>query len=84
MRSHMVNRIINRYLLHNRSIMFDNDSDFDKFMDKRKDINQAKHKQPSSLNVKSNLDSCHTMICKYLDLIFVMKQKENSLYSWRL
>ena len=56
MRSHMVNRIINRYLLHNRSIMFDNDSDFDKFMDKRKDINQAKHKQPSSLNVKSNLD----------------------------
>ena len=36
--------------------MFDNDSDFDKFMDKRKDINQAKHKQPSSLNVKSNLD----------------------------
>lgn len=56
MRSHMVNRIINRYLLHNRSIMFDNDSDFDKFMDKRKDINQAKDKQPSSLNVKSNLD----------------------------
>ena len=77
----MVNRIINRYLLHNRSIMFDNDSDFDKFMDKRKDINQAKHKQPSSLNVKSNLDKLSHDDMQYLDLIFVMKQKKISIHG---
>lgn len=52
----MVNRIINKYLLHNRSILFDDQVAFDKFMERRRDVNKAKHKQPSSLNVKANLD----------------------------
>ena len=80
MRSHMVNRIINRYLLHNRSIMFDNDSDFDKFMDKRKDINQAKHKQPSSLNVKSNLDKLSHDDMQVFRFNFRHNNKQKLLY----
>ncbi|WP_204194308.1 alpha/beta hydrolase [Staphylococcus sp. GDY8P47P] len=80
MRSHMVNRIINRYLLHNRSILFDNDSDFDTFMDKRKDINQAKHKQPSSLNVKSNLDKLSLDEMQVFRFNFRHETKKKILY----
>ena len=55
MKTRMVNRIVNKYLLHNRSIQFSKD-EFESFMERRKDINRAKHKQPPTLNVKANLD----------------------------
>ncbi|UDI77631.1 alpha/beta hydrolase [Staphylococcus taiwanensis] len=80
MRSHMVNRIINRYLLHNRSILFDTDADFDKFMEKRKDINRAKHKQPSSLNVKSNLDKLSLDDMQVFRFNFRHETKKKILY----
>lgn len=56
MKTRMINRVINKYLLHNRSIQFKNESDFNKFLEKREKANRLQHKQPSSLNVKSNLD----------------------------
>ena len=51
MKTRMVNRIVNKYLLHNRSIQFKSKDEFESFMERRKDINRAKHKQPPTLNV---------------------------------
>lgn len=51
-----MNRVVNKYILHNRSIFFDNDEAVDKFFEKRQIENEKKHKQPSTLNVKANLD----------------------------
>lgn len=75
MKTRMVNRIVNKYLLHNRSIQFKSEDEFNSFMERRKDINRAKHKQPPTLNVKANLDKLSLEICKCLDLIFVTKLK---------
>ena len=44
MKTRMVNRIVNKYLLHNRSIQFKSEDEFNSFMERRKDINRAKHK----------------------------------------
>ena len=52
----MMNRVVNKYLLHNRSIQFKDEGQFNQFMEKRRNANRLKHKQPSTLNVKSNLD----------------------------
>ena len=51
-----MNRVVNKYILHNRSIFFENDDEVEQFLEKRRDENSKKHKQPSSLNVKANLD----------------------------
>ncbi|NGQ00172.1 esterase, partial [Staphylococcus aureus] len=47
-----MNSVVNKYLLHNRSIMFKNDQDVERFFYKREIENRKKHKQPSTLNVK--------------------------------
>lgn len=52
----MMNRVVNKYILHNRSIFFKNNAEVEHFLEKRKDENSKKHKQPATLNVKSNLD----------------------------
>ncbi|BGE81701.1 alpha/beta hydrolase fold domain-containing protein [Staphylococcus petrasii] len=80
MRSHMVNRIINKYLLHNRSILFDNEAAFDQFMERRKDANQAKHKQPSTLNVKANLDKLSLGDMQVFRFNFRHETKKKILY----
>ena len=56
MNNRLMNRVVNKYILHNRSIFFDNDEAVDKFFEKRQIENEKKHKQPSTLNVKANLD----------------------------
>lgn len=56
MKNRLMNRVVNKYILHNRSIFFDNDEAVDKFFEKRQVENEKKHKQPSTLNVKANLD----------------------------
>ncbi|SUM59303.1 esterase [Staphylococcus petrasii] len=76
----MVNRIINKYLLHNRSILFDNEAAFDQFMERRKDANQAKHKQPSTLNVKANLDKLSLGDMQVFRFNFRHETKKKILY----
>jgi acetyl esterase/lipase len=56
MKSRLTTKFINKYLLPHRSIIFNTDQDFEKFMENRKKINDKKHKQPETLNVKSDLD----------------------------
>lgn len=51
-----MNRVVNKYILHNRSIFFKNNAEVEHFLEKRKDENSEKQKQPATLNVKSNLD----------------------------
>ena len=36
MKTRMVNRIVNKYLLHNRSIQFKSEDEFNSFMERRK------------------------------------------------
>ncbi|HHC7440798.1 TPA: alpha/beta hydrolase fold domain-containing protein [Staphylococcus aureus] len=55
-RNRVMNSVVNKYLLHNRSIMFKNDQDVERFFYKREIENRKKHKQPSTLNVKANLE----------------------------
>ncbi len=52
----MMNRVVNKYILHNRSIFFKNNAEVEHFLEKRKDENSEKQKQPATLNVKSNID----------------------------
>ena len=54
MKNRLMNRVVNKYILHNRSIFFENDDEVEQFLEKEEKI--VKHKQPSSLNVKANLD----------------------------
>ena len=54
-RNRVMNSVVNKYLLHNRSIMFKNDQDVERFFIKEK-LKIEKHKQPSTLNVKANLE----------------------------
>lgn len=56
MKSRLTTKFINKYLLPHRSIIFNTDQDFESFMEKREKINDKKHKQPETLNVKSDLD----------------------------
>jgi len=51
-----MNRVVNKYILHNRSIFFKNNAEVEHFLEKRKDENSEKQKQPATLNVKSNID----------------------------
>ena len=52
----MMNRVVNKYILHNRSIFFSSHDEVKKFLEKRSIENSKKHQQPATLNVKSNLD----------------------------
>lgn len=56
MKNRMMNRVVNKYILHNRSIFFSNDDEVKHFLEKRSIENSKKHQQPATLNVKSNLD----------------------------
>lgn len=56
MKSRLTSKFINKYLLPHRSIIFNSEQAFDKFLTKRKTLNEKKHKQPETLNVKSDLD----------------------------
>ncbi|PNZ14074.1 alpha/beta hydrolase [Staphylococcus simiae] len=51
-----MSNVVNKYILHNRSIKFKDDKDVANFFIKREVENQKKHKQPSTLNVKANLE----------------------------
>jgi acetyl esterase/lipase len=52
----IMNHFINKYLLPVRSINFDNDEQLQQFLTQREKLNAQKHKQPESLNIKSNLE----------------------------
>lgn len=56
MKSRLTTKFINKYLLPFRSIIFENDTNFERFLKNREQQNQKKHKQPETLNVKSDLD----------------------------
>ena len=81
MKSRLTTKFINKYLLPFRSIIFENDTDFERFLKNREQQNQKKHKQPETLNVKSDLDKQQLGICNYLDLDFVIVTRKNTLYS---
>lgn len=51
-----MNNVVNKYILHNRSIKFKDDKDVENFFNKRELENKKKHKQPSTLNVKAKLE----------------------------
>lgn len=83
MKTRMVNRIVNKYLLHNRSIQFKSKDEFESFMERRKDINRAKHKQPPTLNVKANLDKLSLGDMQVFRFNFRHEtKKKNFVYSW--
>lgn len=56
MKSRLTTKFVNKYLLPHRSIIFDNQQSFEKFLQKRLTMNEKKHKQPETLNVKSDLE----------------------------
>ena len=80
MKTRMVNRIVNKYLLHNRSIQFKSEDEFESFMERRKDINRAKHKQPPTLNVKANLDKLSLGDMQVFRFNFRHETKKKILY----
>ena len=80
MKTRMVNRIVNKYLLHNRSIQFKSEDEFNSFMERRKDINRAKHKQPPTLNVKANLDKLSLGDMQVFRFNFRHETKKKILY----
>lgn len=56
MKSRLTTKFVNKYLLPHRSIIFSSDEAFEQFLNDREKINEKKHKQPETLNVKSDLD----------------------------
>lgn len=56
MKSRLTTKFVNKYLLPHRSIMFNDKHNFEQFLKKRLTTNEKKHKQPETLNVKSDLD----------------------------
>ncbi|MFH4904943.1 alpha/beta hydrolase fold domain-containing protein [Staphylococcus cohnii] len=56
MKSRLITKFVNKYLLPHRSIIFDDQQSFEKFLQKRLTMNEKKHKQPETLNVKSDLE----------------------------
>ena len=47
MKNRLMNRVVNKYILHNRSIFFENDDEVEQFLEKRdensKNINNPHH-----------------------------------------
>lgn len=80
-----MNRVVNKYILHNRSIFFDNDEAVDKFFEKRQVENEKKHKQPSTLNVKANLDKLMLGDMQVFRFNFRHESKrKNIVFTWWL
>lgn len=52
----IMNHLINKYLLPVRTVNFDDENQLQQFMTQRERLNAQKHKQPESLNIKSNLE----------------------------
>ncbi|MBF7016367.1 alpha/beta hydrolase fold domain-containing protein [Staphylococcus durrellii] len=52
----IMNYLINKYLVPVRTINFDDEKQLQQFMNEREKLNAQKHKQPESLNIKSNLE----------------------------
>ena len=80
MKNRLMNRVVNKYILHNRSIFFENDDEVEQFLEKRRDENSKKHKQPSSLNVKANLDKLSLGDMQVFRFNFRHETKKKILY----
>ncbi|WP_338009726.1 alpha/beta hydrolase [Staphylococcus massiliensis] len=52
----VINKMIEKYLSRHRQMRYTSEYDVDAFLNVCKDKNRLKHKQPDSINVKSNLD----------------------------
>lgn len=50
-----MSHLLGRYLSHQRHIKFKSQKEIDQFLERRRELNREKHKQPDQLNVKSNL-----------------------------
>lgn len=56
MREKLLGKFLDRYILPSRTMNFKDEQRFNTFVDKQATKNDKKHKQPESLNVKSNLE----------------------------
>ncbi len=50
-----MSNLMGRYLSHQRHIKFKTQDEVDAYLEKRRQLNKEKHKQPEQINVKSNL-----------------------------
>ncbi len=50
-----MSNLMGRYLSHQRHIKFKTQDEIDAYLEKRRQLNKEKHKQPEQINVKSNL-----------------------------
>lgn len=80
MKSGLTTKFINKYLLPHRSITFKDNQDFEKFLDLRLKLNKEKHKQPETLNVKSDLDKQFIGDIQLFRFRFRHSQKQKILY----
>ncbi|MBI5974299.1 alpha/beta hydrolase fold domain-containing protein [Staphylococcus canis] len=55
MKRNVMSHLLGRYLSHQRHIKFKSQKEIDQFLERRRELNREKHKQPDQLNVKSNL-----------------------------
>ncbi|REH95998.1 esterase [Staphylococcus felis] len=55
MKRNVMSHLMGRYLSHQRHIKFNSQNEIDDFLERRRQLNKEKHKQPEQINVKSNL-----------------------------
>ncbi|WP_353454669.1 alpha/beta hydrolase [Staphylococcus coagulans] len=55
MKRNVMSNLMGRYLSHQRHIKFKTQDEVDAYLEKRRQLNKEKHKQPEQINVKSNL-----------------------------
>ncbi|WP_281199670.1 alpha/beta hydrolase fold domain-containing protein [Staphylococcus schleiferi] len=55
MKRNVMSNLMGRYLSHQRHIKFKTQDEIDAYLEKRRQLNKEKHKQPEQINVKSNL-----------------------------
>ncbi|WP_041614881.1 alpha/beta hydrolase fold domain-containing protein [Staphylococcus pseudintermedius] len=55
MKRNVMSNLVGRYLSQQRHLKFKTQAEVDVFLEKRRVLNQSKHKQPDQINVKSNL-----------------------------
>ncbi|UXR69360.1 MULTISPECIES: alpha/beta hydrolase [unclassified Staphylococcus] len=55
MKRNIMSKLMGRYLSHQRHMKFKTEPEIQAFLDKRRVLNEEKHKQPDQINVKSNL-----------------------------
>lgn len=80
MKSRLTTKFINKYLLPHRSILFEGEQDFERFLDTRLKMNEKKHKQPETLNVKSDLDKQTIGNMQLFRFCFRHSRKKKILY----